>query len=169
MTDLLFVCTANICRSAYAEVRTAMLAPALSVGSAGVQGWVDKAMDAPMAAELTARGGDPSAFRSRRLTIPMLRGARLVLTAEARHRSVILDDLPATHARAFTLGQFAALVREAPDGVRGDGLVAWVASLRRPVDARLDIPDPYRRGPEAAARAAALIDEHLAVVLPLLT
>ena len=50
-------------------------APTLSVGSAGVQGWVDKAMDAPMAAELTARGGDPSAFRSRRLTIPMLRGA----------------------------------------------------------------------------------------------
>jgi protein-tyrosine-phosphatase len=152
MTDLLFVCTANICRSAYAEVRTAMLAPALSVGSAGVQGWVDKAMDAPMAAELTARGGDPSAFRSRRLTIPMLRGARLVLTAEARHRSVILDDLPATHARAFTLGLAALSGRRrcGGDGSSPGGVPAFGGRPPRhprPTDAAEAAaePQPHRR------------------------
>ncbi len=166
MSDLLFVCTANICRSAYAEVMARALAPTLVTESAGIQGWINKAMDRPIAAVAAARGGDPSGFRSRRLQLPMVRDARLVLTAEVKHRVAILEDLPAARSKVFTLGQFAAAVQHAPTDLRGDELIGWVGDLRQQSDARLDVSDPYRRGPDAAVEAADLIDSHLAVILP---
>jgi protein-tyrosine-phosphatase len=166
VTDVLFVCTANICRSAYAELRTRQLLPGLAVASAGVQGWRDHAMDRPIAQVLAQRGGDPVGFRSRRLQPPMIRDAQLVLTAEVKHRTSVLDDAPAAHARVFTLGMFAAAVADAPADLHGQDLVAWVSAQRRPMDGRLDIDDPYRRGLEAAVATADVIDQHLAVILP---
>ena len=55
---LLFVCTANICRSAYAEVRARQML-GLDAGwaffSAGVPGTVGREMDPPMVAQAVAR------------------------------------------------------------------------------------------------------------------
>lgn len=166
MSDVLFLCTANICRSAYAEVRASMLAPHLSYSSAGIQGWTNHRMDDPMALVLAERGGDAHGFRSSRFRVPMARDARLVLTAEVRHRTAVLDELPAARNRTFTLGQLAAIVASAPDDLRGDELIRWAAGLRQPADPRYDVADPYRRGPQAAAQAADAIDAALAVILP---
>ena len=56
---LLFVCTANICRSAYAEVRARQML-GLDAGwaffSAGVPGTVGREMDPPMVAQAVAQG-----------------------------------------------------------------------------------------------------------------
>jgi len=56
-------------------------------------------MDAPIAAELRARGADPSSIRSRQLTAEILRDADLILTAETTHRNFILDEWQAAFRR----------------------------------------------------------------------
>jgi len=60
-------------------------------------------MDAPIAAELRARGADPSSIRSRQLTAEILRDADLILTAETTHRNFILDEWQAAFRRIFAL------------------------------------------------------------------
>lgn len=55
-----------------------------------------------MATELRARGGDPTAFSSRRLTA-IVADADLLLTTEAAHRQFILKVWPGAFRRLFTL------------------------------------------------------------------
>lgn len=166
MTSVLFVCTANVCRSAFAELLTAHRSDGrFAVGSAGTHGWVDHPVDPPMAAELERRGVDPSGFRSRRLTPPMIDAADLVLTAAASHRQFVLQERPAAVRRTFTLGQLAAALTEVPTDVPSDRVLAAARRARPTADGADDVPDPYGRGAEAAAAAAAHIDELLGRVL----
>ena len=109
---------------------------------------------------------DTSAFRSRRLTGALLDEADLVLTMEAAHRTFILDDHPELFRKVFTLGQFAEAVEQAPEGLDRDELLAHLGAARRTADPALDVPDPYRRGPEAASECVARLDELLRAVLP---
>ena len=96
--------------------------------------------------------------------------ADLVLTAEAAHRSHVLDERPGASRRTFTLGQLAGLVRPGDtDHLRGPELVAAYGVRSGPVDPALDVVDPHRRGPAAAAACAKAIDDLLEVVLPALT
>lgn len=168
MTDpirVLFVCTANICRSAYAEIRARHLLggdPSAEVASAGVHGFPDHPLEEEMAAQLASRGVDGSAFRSRRLTLAMVDEADLVLTAEVRHRSFILDDRPAAFRKVFTLGQLDSVVATLSPELVGRDLLAGAAAALRPARAEDDVPDPYRRGPEAASAAAEHLDRLLA-------
>ncbi|HEU4511501.1 MAG TPA: hypothetical protein VFR87_00190 [Nocardioidaceae bacterium] len=167
MTRILFVCTANICRSAYAELRTAQRGvEGLEVSSAGTHGWIDHPMDRPMAAELRARGVDPSGFRSRRLTKGMVDEADVVLTATAAHRTFVLQELPTAVRRTFSLGQLAAALEAVPAGVSGQELLAAARRARATAVSDDDVADPFGRGQEAAAAAAAHIDELLDRLLP---
>ena len=79
---VLFVCTANICRSPFMELTARALAPELTISSAGTHGFTAAPMESEMAAVL-AEGIDPGEFRSRPLTVDMLAEADLVLTAQA--------------------------------------------------------------------------------------
>ncbi len=168
---MLFVCTANICRSATLE---ALARRALPEGgdvvftSAGTHGYVDSPLNEVMAGALPT-DVDVSAFRSRPLTSRLLEEADLVLTAEAAHRAFILDDQPHLFRKVFTLGQFAAAVERAPEGLSREELLAQVGEDRGAADPALDLPDPYGRGPEAAAACVARIDELLRIVLPALS
>jgi len=162
---VLFVCTANICRSAYAELMARHVLgadPSVEVGSAGTHGYVDHPLDPPMADQLRARGVDPAGFRSRRLTAAMVADADLVLTAEVAHRQRILEDRPEAFRRVFTLGQLARTLDEAGVGAdhprRGVDLLADLRTAFRPADPADDVLDPYRRGDDAAARAAEHLD-----------
>ena len=168
---VLFVCTANICRSASLEAMARHAAPedsGLVFSSAGTHGWTDHAVDEAMRAALP-EDVDTTDFTSRPLTRQILEDADLVLTAEAAHRAYILDEQPELFRKVFTLGQFAEAVATAPDGLTRDRLVAHVAAARGPADPALDVPDPYRRGPEAAAGCVARLDELLHAVLPALS
>jgi sulfate adenylyltransferase len=164
---VLFVCTANICRSAYAEVVARQVAPAgLTFASAGVRGRVAEPMEPLMAAQATARGASTESFRSQSLSMSMVDEADVVLTAESLHRRVILEERPVAMRKAFTFGQF----------VRGlDELDGWGADVVDQVRSRAatstvadDVADPYRRGPEAFEVAAAEIDRLLGRILPAL-
>jgi sulfate adenylyltransferase len=165
---ILFVCTANICRSPFAEVLARHHAgDRAEVASAGTRGWTDKPVDADMAAELTLRGIDPDGFRSRKLAGWMVDGADVVLTAEARHRTFVLGERPAAVRRTFTLGQFCAALDEISPALHGvDALLKEVRRARPTARAEDDVPDPYGRGPEAARLAADRIEQHLAAILP---
>ncbi|GAA4708443.1 adenylyl-sulfate kinase [Nocardioides conyzicola] len=164
---VLFVCTANICRSPYMELHARQLAGPdanITFSSAGTHGFRDSAMDSEMAALLDAT--DRESFRSRPVTAALLRDVDLVLTAEHTHRQFILDDHPAAFRKVFTLGQFAEVTRDTD--LRGRDLVTYAGEHRGPADTALDVPDPYRRGPEAARACADQLQELLRVVVPAL-
>jgi protein-tyrosine-phosphatase len=165
---VLFVCTANICRSPSAEAMARAAGPAdVEFGSAGTHARDGEPINPDMVAVLPA-DLDTSAFRSRRLTTALLEEADLVVTMEAAHRTFVLDDHPAMFRKVFTLGQLARALEQAPEGLDRDGLLAHLGSTRRNADPALDVPDPYRRGEEAAAGCVAHLDELLHTVLPAL-
>jgi sulfate adenylyltransferase len=162
------VCTANICRSPYLELRARQLLGAdsgVEVSSAGTHGFDAEPVSDTMDAEFARHGTDTTTFRSRLLTGELVDQADLVLTAEAEHRTRLLEDRPAAFRKSFTLGQFAASVRATDPSLHGRELLEAVDRRRVPPTPEHDIADPYRRGPEAAARAAAEMDELLAVVV----
>jgi sulfate adenylyltransferase len=170
---VLFVCTANICRSPFMELFSRHLVgkgSGIEFSSAGTRGFQDAEMSDDMVSTLTRRDvTDSLRFRSRPLTTEMVDQADLVLTAEAAHRQFILDDSVGSFRKVFTLGQFAEAVRGSDAALRRHGLLAAVAERRGNPDPVLDIPDPYGRGPEAAEACASSIEDLLRVALPALT
>ncbi|GAW48469.1 MULTISPECIES: adenylyl-sulfate kinase [unclassified Nocardioides] len=170
---VLFVCTANICRSPFMELSSRHLVGPdahVTFASSGTHGAAGSEMSPDMAATLASRGvtGGHS-FRSRPFKTEQLLHADLVLTAENAHRTFILDDHPGAFRKVFTLGQFAEAVRNSATDVTGRDLLAAVGTRRGTADPSLDIPDPYGQGPEAAEAAASAIEDLLRVVLPALT
>jgi sulfate adenylyltransferase len=118
-----------------------------------------------MTGEFARYGTDVSTFRSRPATPDLVDAADLVLTAEAEHRTRLLEDRPAAFRKVFTLGQFVASARAADPSLHGRELIAALAQRRVPPVPEHDIADPYRRGPEAAARASAQMEDLLAVLV----
>jgi sulfate adenylyltransferase len=171
MLQVLFVCTANICRSPYMELAGRALlgdASGVELSSAGTLGFIDHPMNDTMAGTLERLEVDPADFRSRRLTPALVNGADLVLTAEDEHRQFILMEQPAAFRKVFSLGQFATVVQRLEAAPTGSALVNAVANTSGIAQIRADVADPYRRGRRAAAECARQIDELLGVVLPAL-
>ncbi|ANH38211.1 putative adenylyl-sulfate kinase [Nocardioides dokdonensis FR1436] len=165
---VLFVCTANICRSPYMELTARHLAagdPTLEFASAGTHGLVDEPMNQPMVDVLADEVTGHEPFRSRRLTTAELEWADVVLTAEASHRQFILDDNPALFRKVFSLGQFVETVGDIGAGVHGRDLLAAMQHRRGPASTELDVADPYRRGDKAARTAADHVDRLLVVAI----
>ena len=165
---VLFVCTANICRSPYLELRARqLLGPdsGVEVSSAGTRGFDDSEVSDTMDAEFARWGTETDAFRSRPATAAMLAEADLVLTAEATHRTRLLELDPAAFRKVLTLGQFVETARAADPSLRGRALLEALERRRVPASPAQDIADPYRRGPEAARKAAAAMEGMLEVVV----
>ena len=168
---VLFVCTANICRSPTIELlarHTLGDQDEVVFSSAGTHGTNGDPIDPELGGALPA-GLDASAFRSRRLTESLLQEADLVLTMEAAHRAFILDDHPGLFRKVFTLGQFAQAVEAAPETLDREALLAHVADTRGHADPALDVADPYRRGAAAASGCVARLQDLLRQVLPALS
>ncbi|MDA8438814.1 MAG: hypothetical protein M0Z51_08140 [Propionibacterium sp.] len=164
---ILFVCTANICRSAYAHLAANGRPHAgLEFGSAGVHALVGRPIDPPMADCLDPHL-DPSSHRARQLTRADMVAADLVLTMAAEHRRYILEEWPDLGRKTFVLGHVARELQRAPDDLTLQDLAGHLWR-RRTVEPDDDVPDPYGRGPRAARAAAGRIDESLDVVLRVL-
>jgi sulfate adenylyltransferase len=165
---VLFVCTANICRSPYLELRARQLFgpdAGVEVSSAGTDGFDAAPVSDTLAAEFARRDTEVDGFRSRRVTGELIDAADLVLTAEEAHRTRLLEERPATSGKIFTLGQFVACVEAADPALHGRALLDALASRRVRASPDHDIADPYRRGPEAARRAAVTMEGMLEVVV----
>lgn len=167
MTDphqyrVLFVCTANICRSAYADVISRNSSRVVEFSSAGIRALVDEPIDPPMAA-LAEQRGDPAPHRARQLTHALAQDADLILTMARDHRRYILDEWPALGRKAFVIGHAARVMADLPEDVTLQGLVEhlWRNRTQEPGD---EVPDPYRRGSAAARRAANQIDQYMEII-----
>ena len=165
---VLFVCTANICRSPYLELRARqLLGPdaGVVVSSAGTHGFDAAPVSDTMEAEFARWGTEVEGFRSRPATGEMVDEADLVLTAEAAHRTRLLEERPGAFRKVFTLGQFVASAEAADPSLHGRALLRALETRRVPASPDQDIADPYRRGPDEARRAGETMERMLGVVV----
>lgn len=177
---LLFVCTANVSRSPFAELvvrRHLGASTSWVVSSAGVPGADSWVMD-PQMSEMAQERGVPrswcEAHRSRSVDRPLLLEPDLIITMEKRHRDAVVDLEPQVHSRVFTLAQAGTAGRSLLEGA-GSGQSWGVCELIRRlhetgVVARSseDVPDPYRRPRHEAERVAAVLDEPLVTLARLM-
>lgn len=168
---VLFVCTANISRSPYAERRARQLlgdTSSLRVTSAGVPGCAGREMDPAMVVELEARGGSADGHVSRSVTGAVLEDSDVVVTVEFAHRLRIFEGWPEHAHKVWGLNQLADAVGRARVAGRGPATLGSVLAVAGPDGLSWDVDDPYRRGRRAARRCADEIDAALAVILPAL-
>jgi protein-tyrosine phosphatase len=165
---VLFVCVGNVCRSPLGQLLLAAHLPAerFDVSSAGVMAMVGETMTQEAAVHLEPHGLSADGFVSRQLTPAIVEESDLVLTATREIRSRVLEEVPSAMRRTFTVREFAALLDQVEPGTDLRDLVARAAAVRSSaVLDDYDITDPFRRGPEANARAAELMGtavEHIA-------
>jgi len=173
---LLFVCTGNICRSPVAEIMARHIligklggraAARFQISSAGVGAVVGEMMHPQTRDELSPWGLDglvAGEFRARQLRSSMVRRADLVLGANVRHRSAIVEREPAGLRTTFALREFAALVDAVDEASlpvedpvkRATELVDQARMLRglvRMDSEDLEVPDPMG-GPQSAHHQA---------------
>lgn len=164
------VCTANICRSPFAELvlrrclHTAHVT-SIEVVSAGTAALVAAQIHPLSAAELTLRGIDSASFAPRQVDRRILSESDLVLTMTRAHRGELLDREPSALRRTFTFREFATLVGN-PSAAQADsfaGLVraTYLARSSRPGAVNgeeADIADPYGGTREAFAAMASAIE-----------
>lgn len=164
---IVFVCTANVCRSPWAEARATQLLPGFRVDSAGTQAAPGRPMDPTMAATLP--DGATISHGAQRLNPQMAKDAALILTMDGTHRAWITDEFPSAIRKTFTFGQFLESARKAPAGLSLDEFVTWTFRNRVPSGPHSDVEDPYKQGPAKAAAAAEQLEgmlTELAALLP---
>ena len=121
---ILYVCTANICRSPSAAALLAdAQVPGVEVSSAGTMATAG----APGCSVAPALAGRYEQHRSQALTPDLLARADLVLTAAREHQRVVLELAPAARPRTFTIRQAGRLAQWLLDAgmveaARGDGV-----------------------------------------------
>jgi protein-tyrosine-phosphatase len=125
MPSVLFVCTANICRSPMAEALWRIRlgdAAGWRVESAGT--W---AMDGQPAARyaqqvIQQRGSDLSQHRSRVVDKELLESFRLILVMEQGHKEALRFEFPAIASRVYLLSEMEDESQDIHDPVGGSML-----------------------------------------------
>lgn len=168
--SVLFVCTGNICRSAFAEIylrdRLGPSSP-VTVSSAGIMAVAGHDLEDRMAARAQALGLPRTGHVARQLNGRILAGADLVVVFEEHHLTWVLEERPETLLRTVSLGQAAA----AATALGPEGTLPWTElapriHALRPSPLPEDwIPDPYGRGPEAASAVAGRITHDIDTLL----
>lgn len=162
---ILFVCTANICRSAYADVvARANGSKGFAFASAGTHALVGQTIDPPMADQV-AKPGEAGDHRAQQLSRELVENADLILAMGAEHRRYILDEWPSAARKTFIIGHVAREISSMPE----DSSLSDVTTHlwhHRGTSPRDEVADPYRRGHGAAIKAARSIDIHLEDILP---
>jgi protein-tyrosine phosphatase len=173
--SILSVCTGNICRSPVAELLLAQsLAPFgdVHVASAGTGALVGSGVPEQAQRLAATEGIDTTAHRARQIDTSMIREADLIVTMARDHRRLVVESLPASMRRAFTLRELAriadAIEPRLPQAVADSGAstpeegmraaIGLAAALRGTVEPpatpdEFDIVDPYRRSDETYARS----------------
>ena len=178
--SLLFVCTANQCRSPLAEALALRQLERRGidgrVGSAGVAALDDcPASDGTLIAARRERL-DLSNHRSRAVTHELVASSTLILTMERNHVIDLVNDFGADLGRTFTLPELAEISRlrtnRRADGTLSDWLT-WVASKRAPIGVLhaplLEIDDPTGRALRHYRTTIRRIDTGLSAIFDAVT
>jgi protein-tyrosine phosphatase len=185
---ILYVCSANLCRSVLAERLTLLWIenrPGLSddrftVSSAGTDAVPGNDMPSRVARYLRRRGASTESFASRRLSPTLVEQADMVLTASRIERDRVIATVPTARSRTFTINELARLAPLAVTdesgsaldvGTRARSIMATALTLRGRIaghDGRDDdVPDP-KRGRGSFTRCAASIDCAVDTILDVL-
>jgi protein-tyrosine phosphatase len=156
---ILTLCTGNICRSPMAwgflenrlrerKFRTVW------VESAGTSGWDGSRATAEAIEAMSELKVDISLHRARRLVLPMIDGADLIVAMSTEHREAVGELVPHAASRTFTLRELVRLLDDFPGHPDGTGTaqdrlrraVSWADARRSSGDApesvMEDIADP---------------------------
>lgn len=162
---VVFVCTGNICRSAFAACYFGA-SPAtreVDVVSAGTMAVVGHAIDASFSGLAADLGLDARGHRSRQLNGRILKKADILIVFAPEHHDWIFANYPESADRVLALGQTGAVLSYFPNHL----IIPWwtltnTVMERRPLAQPSDwISDPYGRGRQAARRTARVITENL--------
>ena len=123
MPSVLFVCTANRCRSPIAmtflreKVKSLASQDDWRVESAGA--WADEGLPVLEGAQVVMeeRGFDLTTHRSRPLTGELLRSFQLILTMESGHKEALQIEFPDIARRVYLLSEMAGIVADIRDPV----------------------------------------------------
>lgn len=108
---ILFVCTANMCRSPMAEYLLRARLPRgarVSVSSAGVVAAANARATAEAVQVMAEKNIDMSGHRSRNLTPELVRSATLIVTMTRAHRDMIMRTYPEAADRVRLLTEFGS-------------------------------------------------------------
>jgi protein-tyrosine phosphatase len=163
--SVLFVCTANQCRSAMAEAiavdelgkLAGTAGTGLQFGSAGTQALAGSPATNGTITVLRERGIDLARHRSRELDARVLAGADLVLAMGAEHTATIMAWERSASRRTFTLAGFVRAIGGRSAG-SADELVDLANEHRQELAAD-DVTDPVGQGEDAYRACAARLDE----------
>ncbi|EWH01138.1 low molecular weight protein-tyrosine-phosphatase [Halomonas sp. BC04] len=134
---ILVVCTGNICRSPVGEVLLKHRLPDKRIESAGLGALIGHGV-APNAARLAeADGLNVSDHQARQLTAEMVQAADLILVMSEGQRRAVSELSPPALGKTMLFGR-------------------W---LGKPGGQGEEIPDPYRKSPEAFAHVHRLLTE----------
>lgn len=169
MTNILVLCTANVCRSPMAQAllvrRLAAVGAAGSVRSAGLL----RAGEPPppeVIRAMTAYRLDVTAHRSRVVSAADLSAADLVLAMAREHVRYAVVAAPEAWPRAFTLKELVRGGQEIGPRRPGQSLAGWLARIHdgrdrsallgdSPAD---DVADPIGGSPQAYTVIVDLLD-----------
>jgi protein-tyrosine phosphatase len=133
---ILVICTANICRSPYAEAKLKQLLPNKVIDSAGVATEKSRLQHSPadpMAVNVAqALGFELDEHRAKQITQEMVDNADLILAMERNQIEVLCEMIPTARSKAFLFGHWIGLST---------------------------IDDPYRKDESAFRQAFANIDK----------
>jgi low molecular weight protein-tyrosine phosphatase len=182
--SILVVCTGNVCRSPLAEQllerRLAGVGLDAVVRSAGTAAMVGKPMTAEAAALSVRYGGVPYTHAGVQLTEELIDDADLVLTASREHRAVVASLMPRAARRAYTLREFARIVRFLEQDAEGFVSLAAASSPAEVIDAISmnrgfatppaaalddDVVDPYGRSSDVYEASGRVIDAAVTAIV----
>jgi protein-tyrosine phosphatase len=136
MSEILVVCTGNVCRSPMAEgfLRAALderlgeAAPVVS--SAGTAGWDGSGAMEESIRSAQELGVDIRAHQARKLHGAMLEDAVLIVCMAAEHREAIVGAMPDLVTKTFTIKELVRLLERAQAGGPLKARVAAAAAAR---------------------------------------
>lgn len=149
--SVLFVCTGNICRSAFAAAYLAYLfrGSGIRVESAGIGALVGHGMDERALLVARQLGVDGSGHRARQLTGRMLGEASMVVVFGPEHYDWIQENNPEAIAKTVAIGQFVSGLEQDIGNRVQHRWISDLLSVVKPLQPLSDesswIKDPYKK------------------------
>lgn len=156
--NIAFVCTGNICRSAFAhhalelELQQRLDSQPFGVTSAGLRALIGSPMESQMAAEFQRLYSTAPIHRAQQIDDTFVANADLLLVMTRDHRREVLYWYPQSAQKCFLLSEFLSILastRLSSSQLGFTQLISYAHSHRAIAhNSFSDIDDPFRRSPE---------------------